>query len=592
MSYYAQELVEEIRSRSDIVDVISGYVKLQRKGSNYVGVCPFHNDRNPSMSVNQPRQMYHCFSCGAGGDVFKFVMDYENLTFPEAVKVLADRAGIELPEQDYSPEARKQADLKEQIMELNRLAGKYYYYMLRQPDGKQGLDYLKGRKLSDETIRKFGLGCSNKRGNDLYKYLKSKGYSDSLLKESGLMQVDERDGMRDKFWNRVMFPIMDSRNRIIGFGGRVMGDAKPKYLNSPETKVFDKSRNLYGLNLARTSRKPNMILCEGYMDVIAMHQAGFNQAVASLGTAFTQQQSVILKRYTNEVLLTYDSDDAGVRAAMRAIPILKDAGLTARVINMEPYKDPDEFIKALGAEEFQKRIDTAESSFFFELRILERQYNFRDPESKTLFFREVAKKLLEFDAGIERNNYIEAAAEKYHLTYDQLVKMVSQTGEQLGDLKKRPEMGNVSRDPARRRQKEDAGVRSQRLLITWMSTSEQLYRNITRYVKPEDFTDELCRKAATLLGTQMEQGHLNPAALFQYFEEGEEQERAAAMFNDSIPALKSREEEEKALQETILRVKQNSIAWQTEHMDPGDMNALQEIVRKRREIEKLHISLD
>ena len=592
MSYYAQELVEEIRSRSDIVDVISGYVKLQRKGSNYVGVCPFHNDRNPSMSVNQPRQMYHCFSCGAGGDVFKFVMDYENLTFPEAVKVLADRAGIELPEQDYSPEARKQADLKEQIMELNRLAGKYYYYMLRQPDGKQGLDYLKGRKLSDETIRKFGLGYSSKRGNDLYKYLKSKGYSDSLLKESGLMQVDERDGMRDKFWNRVMFPIMDSRNRIIGFGGRVMGDAKPKYLNSPETKVFDKSRNLYGLNLARTSRKPNMILCEGYMDVIAMHQAGFNQAVASLGTAFTQQQSVILKRYTNEVLLTYDSDDAGVRAAMRAIPILKDAGLTARVINMEPYKDPDEFIKALGAEEFQKRIDTAESSFFFELRILERQYNFRDPESKTLFFREVAKKLLEFDAGIERNNYIEAAAEKYHLTYDQLVKMVSQTGEQLGDLKKRPEMGNVSRDPARRRQKEDAGVRSQRLLITWMSTSEQLYRNITRYVKPEDFTDELCRKAATLLGTQMEQGHLNPAALFQYFEEGEEQERAAAMFNDSIPALKSREEEEKALQETILRVKQNSIAWQTEHMDPGDMNALQEIVRKRREIEKLHISLD
>ena len=592
MSYYAQELVEEIRSRSDIVDVISGYVKLQRKGSNYVGVCPFHNDRNPSMSVNQPRQMYHCFSCGAGGDVFKFVMDYENLTFPEAVKVLADRAGIELPEQDYSPEARKQADLKEQIMELNRLAGKYYYYMLRQPEGKQGLDYFKGRQLSDETIRKFGLGYSSKRGNDLYKYLKSKGYSDSLLKESGLMLVDEKDGMRDKFWNRVMFPIMDSRNRIIGFGGRVMGDAKPKYLNSPETKVFDKSRNLYGLNLARTSRKPNMILCEGYMDVIAMHQAGFNQAVASLGTAFTQQQSVILKRYTNEVLLTYDSDDAGVRAAMRAIPILKDAGLTARVINMEPYKDPDEFIKALGAEEFQKRIDTAESSFFFELRILERQYNFRDPESKTLFFREVAKKLLEFDAGIERNNYIEAAAEKYHLTYDQLVKMVSQTGEQLGDLKKRPELGNVSRDPARRRQKEDAGVRSQRLLITWMSTSEQLYRNITRYVKPEDFTDELCRKAATLLGAQMEQGHLNPAALFQYFEEGEEQERAAAMFNDSIPALKSREEEEKALQETILRVKQNSIAWQTEHMDPGDMNALQEIVRKRREIEKLHISLD
>lgn len=590
--YYSDEIIEEVRSRNDIVDVISAYVKLQKKGSSYFGLCPFHNEKSPSFSVSRQKQMYYCFGCGAGGNVFTFLMEYENYSFVEALRYLADRAGVDLPEQEYSEAERRRADEKAVLLEIHKRAAQFYYVQLKSSQGEQAMAYLRGRQLGDDTIKAFGLGYSSKFSNTLYQFLKSKGYADDVLAKSGLITMDEKHGPHDKFWNRVMFPIMDSRNRIIGFGGRVMGDAKPKYLNSPETKVFDKSRNLYGLNLARTSRKPNMILCEGYMDVIAMHQAGFNQAVASLGTAFTQQQSVILKRYTNEVLLTYDSDDAGVRAAMRAIPILKDAGLTARVINMEPYKDPDEFIKALGAEEFQKRIDTAESSFFFELRILERQYNFRDPESKTLFFREVAKKLLEFDAGIERNNYIEAAAEKYHLTYDQLVKMVSQTGEQLGDLKKRPEMGNVSRDPARRRQKEDAGVRSQRLLITWMSTSEQLYRNITRYVKPEDFTDELCRKAATLLGTQMEQGHLNPAALFQYFEEGEEQERAAAMFNDSIPALKSREEEEKALQETILRVKQNSIAWQTEHMDPGDMNALQEIVRKRREIEKLHISLD
>ncbi len=317
MSFYSQELVEEVRSGSDIVDVISGYIKLQRKGSNYVGVCPFHNDRNPSMSVNQPRQIYHCFSCGAGGDVFKFVMEYENLTFPEAMKVLADRAGITLPEQDTSREARQQADLKAQIMELNKLAAKYYYYTLRQPAGKQGLDYLLGRQLTRETIQKFGLGYADKYSSSLYQYLKSRGYSDSLLKESGLMQVDEKRGMYDKFWNRVIFPIMDTHNRVIGFGGRVMGDGKPKYLNSPETRVFDKSRNLYGLNLARMSRKPNIILCEGYMDVIAMHQAGFHQAVASLGTAFTQQQSVILKRYTSEVLLTYDSDEEIGRASCR-----------------------------------------------------------------------------------------------------------------------------------------------------------------------------------------------------------------------------------------------------------------------------------
>lgn len=590
MNYYSQELVEEIRSRSDIVDVISGYVKLQRKGSNYVGVCPFHNDRNPSMSVNQPRQMYHCFSCGAGGDVFKFVMDYENLTFPEALKVLADRAGVELPRQEYSKEAKQQADLKVQILEMNKLAAKYYYYTLRQPLGKQGWDYLTGRKLSEETIKRFGLGYASKYSNDLYKYLKSKGYSDQVLKESGLMQVDEKRGMYDKFWNRVMFPIMDANNRVIGFGGRVMGDGKPKYLNSPETKIFDKSRNLYGLNFARLSRKPNIILCEGYMDVIAMHQAGFQQAVASLGTAFTQQQSVILKRYTNEVLLTYDSDDAGIRAAMRAIPILKDAGLTARVINMEPYKDPDEFIKAEGAESFQKRIDQAESSFFFELRVMERGYNFREPESKTAFFREVSRKLLEFEAGIERNNYIEAVAEKYHLTYDQLLHMVSQTGQKLGDVKKAPEPAVPLSQ--RRKKAEDGSLRSQRLLITWMSSDEKLFRNILRYVEPEEFTDPLCRKAAELLTKQWKDGHLNPASLFQYFTDDEEQQKVAAMFNDTIPTLSGREEEEKALQETILRVKQNSIAWQTEHMDPGDMEMLRKIVQKRREIEKLHISLD
>lgn len=589
MSYYSQELVEEIRSRSDIVDVISGYIRLQRKGSNYVGVCPFHNDRNPSMSVNQPRQIYHCFSCGAGGDVFKFVMDYEGLTFPEAMRTLADRAGVELPRQEYSEEAKQQADLKTQILELNRLAAKYYYYMLRQPAGKQGWDYLTGRSLSADTIKRFGLGYASKYSDDLYRYLKNKGYSDQLLKESGLVQADEKRGMYDKFWNRVIFPIMDANNRVIGFGGRVMGDGKPKYLNSPETRVFDKSRNLYGLNFARRSRKPNIILCEGYMDVIAMHQAGFTQAVASLGTAFTQQQSVILKRYTNEVLLTYDSDEAGVRAAMRAIPILKDAGLTARILRMEPYKDPDEFIRAEGAEEFRKRMEQAESSFFFELRILERQYDFREPESKTAFFREVSRKLLEFEAGIERNNYIEAVADKYHLTYEQLLKMVSQTGKKLGDIQKAQKPASLANQ--RRKKAEDGSLRSQRLLIAWMSSDEKLFANIVRYVEPEEFTDPVCRKTAELLMEQWKGGRLNPASLFQYFTDEEEQKKVSAMFSDTIPTLSGREEE-KALQETILRVKQNSIAWQTEHMEPGDMEKLQKIVQKRREIEKLHISLD
>lgn len=589
MSFYSQDLVEEIRARSDIVDVISSYIKLQRKGSNYVGVCPFHNDRNPSMSVNQPRQIYHCFSCGAGGDVFKFVMEYENLTFPEAMKVLAERAGISLPKRETSKEARQQADIKAQIMEMNKLAAKFYYYTLRQPAGKVGLDYLLRRQLSQETIHRFGLGYADQYSNSLYQYLKNKGYSDQLLKESGLVQADEKRGMYDKFWNRVIFPIMDIRNRVIGFGGRVMGDGKPKYLNSPETKVFDKSRNLYGLHLARLSRKPNIILCEGYMDVIAMHQAGFPQAVASLGTAFTVQQSAILKRYTNEVLLTYDNDEAGVRAALRAIPILRDAGLSAKIINMEPYKDPDEFIKAMGAESFQKRIDEAESSFSFELRTMERQYNFEEPESKTAFYKALSEKLLTYEQGIERNNYIQAAAKRYHLGYEELSDMVNRIGKHLGGLTRAPA---PTKPISQRKRPEDLSLRSQRLLITFMSSEERMFLAVRRYVEPEEFTDPLCRKVAELLEEQQKKGHLNPAALFQYFTEEEDQQNLSAMLHGTPLALSGKEEEKKALQETILRVKQSSIAYQMTHMDPNNVEMLQKIIQKRREIEKLHISLD
>ena len=407
---YSEDLIEEIRMRNDIVDVISGYVKLQRKGSSYFGLCPFHNEKSPSFSVSPSKQMYYCFGCGAGGNVFTFLMEYENFTFVEALRMLADRAGVELPQIEYSKEAKEQADLKATLLEVNKQAAKYYYYQLRQESGKQGMDYLKSRELSDETINKFGLGYSDKFSNNLYRYLKSKKYSDEILRQSGLFNVDERNGMYDKFWNRVIFPIMDVNNRVIGFGGRVMGDAKPKYLNSPETKIFDKSRNLYGLNLARSSRKKNLIICEGYMDVISMHQAGFNNAVASLGTALTSQQASLLKRYTDEVLIIYDSDEAGVKAALRAIPMLKTAGLSTKVINLKPYKDPDEFIKNMGKEAFQERLDHGMNSFLFELHAMEQQYEMEDPQGKTDFFKETARKLLRFEDEIERNNYIQAVA--------------------------------------------------------------------------------------------------------------------------------------------------------------------------------------
>lgn len=428
--FYSEEIVEEVRSRSDIVDVVSRYVKLQRRGSSYLGLCPFHNEKTPSFSVSPDKQIYHCFGCGAGGNVITFLMEYENYSFQEALGILAQRAGISLPKEEMSKEARAQADLRASLLEINKLAANYFYYQLKQPQGKQGLDYLTKRKLSKETIRRFGLGFANKTSDDLYRYLKSKNYSDEILKQTGLVTIEEQK-THDKFWNRVMFPILDVNNRVIGFGGRVMGDGLPKYLNSPETKLFDKSRNLYGLNYAKTSREKCMLICEGYMDVIAMHQAGFVNAVASLGTAFTPQHASLLKRYTDQAVLTYDSDGAGIKAALRAIPILKEAGISCKVLTMAPYKDPDEFIKNCGQEAFKDRIDSAKNSFLFEIDVMKREFNLEDPEQKTRFYNSVARKLLEFPEALERDNYIQAVSREHFIHYQDLKQLVQRISSQM-----------------------------------------------------------------------------------------------------------------------------------------------------------------
>ena len=410
---YSDDVIEEVRTKNDIVDVVSQYVKLTRKGSSYFGLCPFHNEKTPSFSVTPAKQMYYCFGCGAGGNVFNFVMEYENYTFGEALSYLAQRAGVELPKIEYSREAKEKAERKALLLEINKKAAQYFYYQLRREGGKSAYQYLTGRGLSEETIKKFGLGYSDKYSDDLYKYMKAKGYSDELLRESGLFNADERRGMYDKFWNRVIFPIMDVNNRVIGFGGRVMGDGKPKYLNSPETKIFDKSRNLYGLNVARTTRKNYLILCEGYMDVISMHQAGFTNAVASLGTALTSGHASLLKRYTQEVLLLYDSDEAGIRASLRAIPILREAGVNAKVVSLKPYKDPDEFIKNMGPEALEERLLNASDSFLFRVHTGEAEADMETPQGQNRFFEECARMLLELSDELERNLYIEAIVKEY-----------------------------------------------------------------------------------------------------------------------------------------------------------------------------------
>ena len=595
--YYPEEVIEEVRMRSDIVDVLSGYVKLQKKGANYFGLCPFHHEKSPSFSVAPQKQMYHCFGCGVSGNVITFVMEYENYSFREAVEMLAGRCGVKLPKMEYSKEAKAQADLKAALLEINKQAANYFYYQLKQPQGRAGYDYLQRRQLTDETIRRFGLGYSNKTSDDLYRYLRGKGYDDTILKETGLVTIEER-GSRDKFWNRVMFPIMDVNNRVIGFGGRVMGDGEPKYLNSPETKLFDKSRNLYGLNYARTSRQKFILLCEGYMDVISMHQAGFTNAVASLGTAMTEQHAALLKRYTEQVILTYDSDNAGVKAALRAIPILKNAGISAKVLNMRPYKDPDEFMKNLGPEEFKKRIENARNSFLFEIDVLKEGCDMQDPEQKTDFYNKAARKLLDFPEALERDNYIQAVSREFFINYENLKTLVNQLGNRLGmGAGRTREPGgeesaaNRPGAPAKKKEKEEGIRKSERLLLTWLIEEPELFDKIHGIIGPADFVKPLYREAAQMVFDGHEKGDVNPASILNHFidDEGNYRE-VAALFNASLEESLSNEEQKKAFSETVLRIKKNSLDHQIRHAE--GLDELQKLIRDQAELANLHISLD
>lgn len=581
---YPDDVIEEVRSRNDIVDVVGQYVHLQKKGANYFGLCPFHNEKSPSFSVSPGKQMFYCFGCGEGGNVFSFLMKYDNLTFQEAVKALAERSGVNLPDADDSPQAKAMRDKRQVLLDINKEAAKYYYYQLRQPNGQKGLQYFKERQLSDETMTQFGLGYSNITSNDLVLYLRKKGYSDSQIIEAGLASHDEKFGTHDKFWNRVMFPIQDANQKVIGFGGRVMGDGKPKYLNSPETMIFDKSRNLFGLNLAKNARAGYMIICEGYMDVIAMHQAGFNMAVASLGTAFTSGQAQILKRYTDEVILSYDSDEAGTKAALRGIGILKEAGLRGKVLNLKPYKDPDEFIKAEGKEAFAQRIREAENPFFFEIRIMENQHNMSDPESKTDFHRAIAKKLCEFEEAVERENYLEAVAAKYNIAKDDLKKLVVSYASQGGLVKpvERPKSGiQTKKDP------EETSRKPQRLLITWLADEPAVFSKVKKWISPEDFADDLYRSVATEMFAGLDRGVFSPAAILDHFTDEEEHKKVAELFNTTLVNIETKDERSKAFHDIIYDVKTLGYERQMRELKPDDPKYLDKTINGKKLLEEI-----
>ena len=633
--YYSQEVVDEVLANTDIVDVVSAHVHLKKQGKDYVGLCPFHNEKTPSFSVIPGKNMFYCFGCGAGGSAITFLMKYNNCTFQEAMQDLADRAQITLPAPNYSEETKKREKHRQDLLAVNKEAATYYYKLLRSRKGERGMKYFTDRALSAETMKMFGLGFADGARSDLTDHLRKKGFSDELILESDVAVFNEKQGLHDRFFNRVMFPIQDVRGRVIGFGGRVLGDAKPKYINSSDTQIFDKGRNLYALNLARRTKADHLILCEGYMDVIAMHQAGFNQAVASLGTAFTPGQAALLRRYTKRVLLAYDSDGAGVRAALRNIGILRNGGLESSVIDLRPHKDPDEFIKAEGKEAFQARIDKAENSFFYELRILSQSYRMDDPASRTAFHREIARKLCGFADEIERDNYIAAAAEKYFIKTDSLRRLVAQYGNANGygtdtqsgageraktfrsgtnqgeskDFRSRIPPGDENKESRSRapqaggngaaaarpfsRRPAPGPTRAQKalwekqcLLLTWIIDDPRIFPQISRYLQPDDFDGEIYVQTASRLWDQLRKDPeaANAASVISSFETPQEQEAAAAMFNSHLEGIEDKNDREKTLRELVFFIKQASLDRMTR---AGGAGSLQTLLTAKQQLQSL-----
>ena len=583
--FYPQEVVDQVIESNNIVDVIGSYVKLTKKGSTYFGLCPFHNEKTPSFSVtdNGNKQMYYCFGCHKGGTVLTFIMQYENVSYTDALKTLADRAGIALPKPDYSKEQEALSRKKDAILEVNKEAAKYFYHLLKSERGKNALKYLTDRGLSDETIRSFGLGYSDKYRDDLYQYMKNKGFTDDILKESGLFSIKETD-THDYFWNRVMFPIMDVRSKVIAFGGRVMGEGEPKYLNSPETICFNKRRTLYGLHAAKKHKGKELILCEGYMDVISLHQAGFTNAVASLGTALTEGHADILKRYTGNVVISYDSDTAGRDAVLRAIPKLREAGLSVKVLDLSPYKDPDELIKAEGTDFFKERLKNAKNSLIFEIYCLQDQFDLNDPDEKTKFFNETAKRLSYIEDRLEQENYIQAVSKEFLIEYSM-----------LKEKTKKLSLSNDNRQgftttPIIIKKKDEtktALAQCQKMVLSFLAEEPSFYDNVSDVIDESDFCLPPYDKAAQLLFSQLKAGKVNPNSIINAFEESDVQEEVADIFHDSFLKDISESDLQKTINDCIIRIRKNSIETQLDGVQ--DVSRIVELKKEQERLQKFNI---
>ncbi|MBQ3568992.1 MAG: DNA primase, partial [Anaerotignum sp.] len=537
---YPREIIDEVRMQNDIVEVISQYVPLKQKGSSYFGLCPFHNEKTASFSVNSEKQFYYCFGCGAAGNVFSFLMEMENMDFPEALKKLAERAHIALPEPERSAQVIAAEQTKQRLFDIHTAAGRFFYDCLQEKQGEQARAYLAKRQMDPRMARKFGIGYSPDSYDALFKHLKEKGFTLSDILKSGLV-LENKDGKgyHDRFRGRLMFPIFDVQGRVVGFGGRILAKGEPKYLNSPETILFSKSRNLYGLNFAKAAKKRELILVEGYMDMLSIYQAGFHNVVASLGTAFNQEHARTLKRFADDVILLYDSDEAGTNAALRAIPVLVKNGFRVKVTQVPDGKDPDEFIKAKGAAEFSKLLINAVHYISFEIACIQRKYNLKNPEHRVRFATEAAEILAKLDSEIERNVYLGEVSRVTGVEEEAIRKEIQKLMRKEDEaFRKEAEkrQQNLKNYTAEGRKVEKGLIEAQRNLLYYAAQNQGVYDILKGILEEDDFTEDVFRRAFRHIGELWSSsGHVFPADLVSRFEETKEQKMTTEIFAVQLP---------------------------------------------------------
>ena len=512
MPRYSDETIEEVRQANDIVDVISQYVHLKRSGRNFFGLCPFHNEKSPSFSVSPDKQIFHCFGCGVGGNVFTFLSKIEGINFVEAVQTLAERANIQLPTFENQADRQKE-ELRAKVYKVNEFTAEYYHENLYKPTAKIAQDYVKKRKLSNETLKSFRIGFSGKF-DELYQALRKEGFQDLEILESGLVNKNDNGRYIDRYRNRLMFPICDARGRVIAFGGRVLDDSKPKYINSPENIVFNKGRNLFGLNVAKKGQdtKRRLLIVEGYMDVISLHQRGITNVVAPLGTALTQQQGWLLRKTSEQIILSFDSDEAGLKAKIRAVDILQNMGCDIRILQMEGAKDPDEYIIKYGNARFQSLVDKALSIIEFKVKLLKKDLDLNSTNDKIKFLNEIAKLISKVDNNIEKEVYIEKISKEYEISKEAIYAEVNKLtyenkqGEKVLD-KAKPVVRHINIQ--KNEVSETVKRRENTVLAILLNGDLNVYKIIKQNISKEDFKDEINKKIAEKLYEELEKGNSN-----------------------------------------------------------------------------------